>query len=166
MLAAFGRAQGCWILSITAGGRLNINMSSYQYRVPMLKIRRSRDRLIFNMGIPIPGKDGICMEIVPRLAKPMVLFTRFFIFTRISQRKYTLALQWYFFFISVQSYNLQWESAVMQVWYRPVIKYVSLQWLNNVLQPLSTVWLLFRGKAIVYVWTIFQNHSWKCYTLN
>ena len=26
-------------------------MSSYQYRDPMLKIRRSRDRLIFNMGI-------------------------------------------------------------------------------------------------------------------
>ena len=25
----------------------------------MLKIRRSRDRLIFNMGIPIPGNDGI-----------------------------------------------------------------------------------------------------------
>ena len=28
----------------------------------MLKIRRSRDRLIFNMGIPIPGKDGIYIE--------------------------------------------------------------------------------------------------------
>ena len=24
----------------------------------MLKLRRSRDRLIFNMGIPIPGKDS------------------------------------------------------------------------------------------------------------
>ena len=35
------------------GGRLNINMS-YQYRIPMFKIRRSVDRLIFNMGIPIP----------------------------------------------------------------------------------------------------------------
>ena len=28
----------------------------------MLKIRRSRDRLIFNMGIPIPGKDGHYIE--------------------------------------------------------------------------------------------------------
>ena len=28
----------------------------------MLKIRRSRDRLIFNMGIPIPGKDGLYIE--------------------------------------------------------------------------------------------------------
>ena len=33
----------------------------------MLKIRRSRDRLIFNMGIPIPGKDGLYIETGPRL---------------------------------------------------------------------------------------------------
>ena len=31
----------------------------------MLKIRRSRDRLIFNMGIPIPGKDGLYIETGP-----------------------------------------------------------------------------------------------------
>ena len=31
-------------------------MQSYQYRIPIIKIRRSHDRLIFNMGIPIPGK--------------------------------------------------------------------------------------------------------------
>ena len=37
------------------GGSLNITMS-YQYRDPMLKIRRSHDRLIFNMGLPIHGK--------------------------------------------------------------------------------------------------------------
>ena len=28
----------------------------------MLRIRRSRDRLIFNMGVPLPGKDGIYIE--------------------------------------------------------------------------------------------------------
>ena len=28
----------------------------------MLKIRRFHDRLIFNMGIPIPGKDGLDIE--------------------------------------------------------------------------------------------------------
>ena len=28
----------------------------------MLKIRRSRDRLIFNIGIPIHGKDGLCIR--------------------------------------------------------------------------------------------------------
>ena len=33
--------------------------------VPMLKIRRSRDRLIFNMGIPIPGKYGLYIEMAP-----------------------------------------------------------------------------------------------------
>ena len=48
-----------------AGGRLNIKMSSYQYRIPMLKIRRSRDCLIFNMRIPIPGKDGLYIETGP-----------------------------------------------------------------------------------------------------
>ena len=31
----------------------------------MLKIRRSHDRLIFNMGIPIPGKDGLYIETRP-----------------------------------------------------------------------------------------------------
>ena len=33
--------------------------------IPMLKTRRSRNRLIFNMGIPIPGKDGLYIEIGP-----------------------------------------------------------------------------------------------------
>ena len=28
----------------------------------MLRIRRSRDRLIFNMEIPIPGKHGLYIE--------------------------------------------------------------------------------------------------------
>ena len=32
----------------------------------MLKIRRSRDRLIFNMGIPIPGKYGLYIDTEPR----------------------------------------------------------------------------------------------------
>ena len=34
--------------------------------IPMLKIRRSCDRLIFNMGIPIPGKDGLHIKMGPR----------------------------------------------------------------------------------------------------
>ena len=33
----------------------------------MLKIRRSCDRLIFNMGIPISGKDGLYIETRPRM---------------------------------------------------------------------------------------------------
>ena len=36
-------------------GGLNIKMWSYQYRIPILKIRRSGDRLIFNMGIAYMG---------------------------------------------------------------------------------------------------------------
>ena len=31
----------------------------------MLKIRQSRDRLIFNIGIPITGKDGLYIEAGP-----------------------------------------------------------------------------------------------------
>ena len=31
----------------------------------MLKIRRSRYRRIFNIGIPIPGKDGLYIETGP-----------------------------------------------------------------------------------------------------
>ena len=54
------------------GGGLNITMSSYQYRDPMLKIRRSRDRLIFNMGIPIPGKDGLHTETGTRKLRYLV----------------------------------------------------------------------------------------------
>ena len=33
--------------------------------IPMLKIRRSRDRLIFNIGIPIPVKKHLYIETAP-----------------------------------------------------------------------------------------------------
>ena len=33
-----------------------------RYGIPMLKIRRSQDRLIFNMGIPIPVRRHIYIE--------------------------------------------------------------------------------------------------------
>ena len=33
----------------------------------MLKIKQSRDRLIFLMGIPIPGNDGLYIEMGPWL---------------------------------------------------------------------------------------------------
>ena len=44
------------------GGHLNKKMSPYEYRVPMLKIKQSCNNLIFNMGIPIPGKDDLYIE--------------------------------------------------------------------------------------------------------
>ena len=41
-------------------------MSSHQYRDSHVKkIRRSHDRLIFNMGIPIPGENGLYIETGP-----------------------------------------------------------------------------------------------------
>ena len=48
---------------VDPGSRLNLKMSSYQYRDPHVKdIRRSRDRLIFNKVIPYLGKI-ICIYI-------------------------------------------------------------------------------------------------------
>ena len=41
----------------------------------MLKIRRSRDRLIFNMGIPIPGKDGLILRRGPGSLCDLVIST-------------------------------------------------------------------------------------------
>ena len=42
----------------------------------MLKIRRSRDRLIFTMGIPIPGKDGLYIETGPWCHQTTICRTR------------------------------------------------------------------------------------------
>ena len=39
----------------------------------MLKIRRSQDRLIFNMGIPIPGNNGIYIIARPPHQPPVIL---------------------------------------------------------------------------------------------
>ena len=74
----------CWTWNISGksrfvfspGGHLNIKMSSYQYRDSHVKDKTVpptvSDRLIFNMGIPIPGKDGLYIETGPRLlAQPV-----------------------------------------------------------------------------------------------
>ena len=45
------------------GYSLNIAMPSCQYRNPTTKIRRSDDSLIFIMGIPIPGKYSLYIQI-------------------------------------------------------------------------------------------------------
>ena len=43
-------------------------------RIPMLKIRRSRDRLIFNMGIPILVRQHLYIETAPALEGLKLLF--------------------------------------------------------------------------------------------
>ena len=61
------------------GGRLSIKMSSYQYKIPMLKIRRSRDHLIiFNMGIPILGKTVFILRRAPgwHISFPIISWPR------------------------------------------------------------------------------------------
>ena len=42
--------------------------------IPVLMIRRSRDHLIFNMGIPIHLEDGLYVERVPRYQVPTNIF--------------------------------------------------------------------------------------------
>ena len=56
-----------WLHDRVPGGRLNIKMLSYQYKVPMSKVRWSHECLIFNMVICIPGKDSLYIETWPRL---------------------------------------------------------------------------------------------------
>ena len=63
---------GSGTMMMAPGGRLNIKMWSYQYRDPHNKDKMV-DRLIFNMGIPIPGKDSLYIETGPRsLLDPML----------------------------------------------------------------------------------------------
>ena len=49
------------------GPRLNIKTVFPGKGIPMLKIRRSRDRLIFNMGIPIMVRRHLYIEMGPRV---------------------------------------------------------------------------------------------------
>ena len=49
------------------GGRLNIKLVFSGMVISMLKIRRSLDRLIFNMGILIPGKTIFILRRGPGL---------------------------------------------------------------------------------------------------
>ena len=45
-----------------SGDRLNIKIPTNQYRDPLLKIRLSRDRIIFNTGIPYLGKTVFILK--------------------------------------------------------------------------------------------------------
>ena len=54
------------------GGRLNIKMSSYQYRDPRVKDKVVSRRLIFDMGIPCLGKTVFILSQCPgRLTNPL-----------------------------------------------------------------------------------------------
>ena len=48
-------------------GRLNIRTLIPAMGIPMLKIRRSRDRLVFTMGIPIAGMSFFILRRSPGL---------------------------------------------------------------------------------------------------
>ena len=52
----------------TPGACLNIKPSFQGIGISMLKIRRSRDHLIFNMGIPILVRRHLHIEMAPRMA--------------------------------------------------------------------------------------------------
>ena len=52
--------------------------------IPMLKIRRPLGRLIFNMGIAIPGKTVFLIETAPRIFKHSKSTPRSWIFKLIN----------------------------------------------------------------------------------
>ena len=52
--------------------RLNIKTVLSTYGISMLKIRRPLGRLIFNMGIAIPGKTVFLIETAPRWLSVMI----------------------------------------------------------------------------------------------
>ena len=63
----------------------------------MLKIRRSRDRLIFNMGIPIPEKDSLYIETVSRFS-----IIRAAVFLQLVTNLRTKAI--FFYFVALMIY--------------------------------------------------------------
>ena len=52
--------------TLCTGPRLNIKAIFPRYGDPILRIRRSQDCLIFNMGIPIPVRRHLYIEMAPR----------------------------------------------------------------------------------------------------
>ena len=68
--------------------------------ISMLKIRRPLGRLIFNMGIAIPGKTVFLIETAPRSCEWTVLVTvahstkHAFIYLRDKDERYTPVLLW------------------------------------------------------------------------
>ena len=57
-------------------GPVSIKPVFPRYRIPMLKIRRSRDRLIFNVGIPKLVRRHLYIETAPRSPSAMILSVR------------------------------------------------------------------------------------------
>ena len=58
-----------YVMEEWPGPRLNINTVFPRYWIPMLKIRRSRDRLIINISIPILVRRHLYIETAPSLPK-------------------------------------------------------------------------------------------------
>ena len=75
----FGR-QTYYFWSLT-GPRLNIKTVFPGMGIPMLKIRRPVGRLIFNMGIVIPGKTVFLIETAPRSPISLIYGIPLFLFT-------------------------------------------------------------------------------------
>ena len=62
-----------WPDALAPGPRLNIKPSYLRMAISMLKIRRPLGRLIFNMGIAIPGKTVFLIATAPRISVVTVL---------------------------------------------------------------------------------------------
>ena len=89
--------------------------------IPMLKIKQSPDRLIFDIEIPIPGKDGLCIETGPW---PLYPFQQYSGITWVSQitgestfcsvafkayNKKTIKIPYHWFIVSVWVKYFVWN---------------------------------------------------------
>ena len=64
-----------WVIKLKNQGPVSIKRPSYlRMAISMLKIRRPLGRLIFNMGIAIPGKTVFLIETAPRFWPVWVCF--------------------------------------------------------------------------------------------
>ena len=59
------RYRGCFEIQVCPGPRPNIKTILYRYVDSNVKDKRSRDRLIFNMGIPILVRRHLYIETAP-----------------------------------------------------------------------------------------------------
>ena len=58
--------------------------------ISMLKIRRPLGRLIFNMGIAIPGKTVFLIETAPRVLMNTYIFCHYYIVQSIARSKHVV----------------------------------------------------------------------------
>ena len=116
----------------TSGPRLNIRPSFPGMGIPMLKIRRSRDRLIFNTWIPKLIRH-LYIETAPRLCHEGRMQVAIF---RCNNNKIMIVMQWLWCMINHDLSNILYAATfcfLVSVYLRP--SWSILIWYIRVLCP-------------------------------